>query len=134
MRAFQRVVATLAVASLLLAAGFDGLHHAAYAGHHKVGPTAHASMTHAVAPSHGMPCHGSEDTERVTDVEPAFPSDKGDANDCAHCCAAHCFACVIPKPTAIDVAWKVLKKESARGLFAPPPPTWRLERPPKPIV
>ncbi len=148
MKAYQRVVATLAVLALLSAAGFDGIHHAAHAEHLSASSAQHSvaldrhhrdngklgdarQNTSCVVANQNHAC----DQSQLIDTNPTDPSNHGsDGGDCSHCCAAHCFACVMPTSVSILVPWLISKKGVALGLFAAAPPTWRLERPPKTIL
>ena len=144
----HRIVAKLAVLSLLLAAGLDGLSHMAHAGHLNIVSTHHAAASHhhnlghvswssksetsspaSAAPN--RPCNPAHQNG----VTPGAPSDPGsNHHDCGQCCAAHCFACVMPTISSMMLPWLTSKKGNSLGLFAAPPPTWRLERPPKTIL
>jgi len=146
----QRFVARLAVLSILLAAGLDGMHHMAHAGHLDISPTPHANVSDhnkqgldhvSMGQEHRTQStasetrgHGCDPAHRKSTKSPVPSDPSSDHHDCAQCCAAHCLACVMPTPVTIALPWLISKKIATSSLFAAPPPTWRLERPPKTIL
>lgn len=135
MRAFQRVVATLAVVGLLSTTGFDCIHHTAHAGDHEAGTTQQTMMSHIVIANHDASHQTNDCAPHALDIDPVSPSHHGDeSSDCTHCGAAHCFAGVMPTNASISAPWMISKKGVTLDSFAEPPPTWRLERPPKTVL
>ncbi|MCH9764393.1 MAG: hypothetical protein K0U34_00155 [Alphaproteobacteria bacterium] len=123
----------------------DGIHHGAHADHRSTVPTLSSTASgnlnfegdaHHVDPQTIFGTlahlHHADHDGATNPSNPTPPSDGGSADlDCVSCCAAHCFAGLMPAVALIPAPWPLSKKITAAGLFAAAPPTWRLERPPK---
>ena len=145
-RKIQRLVSNLAVLGILSAALFASIHQCTHLRHHGAVPIGqlmvvgesvsdygHDPHKHpSASPSIANYDHLMHDHTANGSGDPAStPDHSSDVSDCSCCCALHCFACVVPVGASVVVPWTKSKKEAAVGLFSAPPPSWRLERPPK---